>query len=61
MSKPLSAAATRKGILLMLLAIACFATMDALAKGLMQRYPTPQVVWARFIGQAPSPRRRRAT
>lgn len=52
MPKPQSAAATRKGILLMLLAIACFASMDALAKGLMQRYPAPQVVWARFVGQA---------
>jgi drug/metabolite transporter (DMT)-like permease len=47
-----TAAATRKGILLMLLAIVCFATMDALAKGLMQRYPAAQVSWARFAGQA---------
>jgi drug/metabolite transporter (DMT)-like permease len=47
-----TAAATRKGILMMLLAVLCFATMDALAKGLMQKYPAPQVVWARFAGQA---------
>lgn len=47
-----TAAATRKGILLMLLGIATFTAMDALAKGLLQRYPTPQVVWARFAGQA---------
>lgn len=44
-------ASTRKGILLMLLAILLFTTMDALAKGLVQRYPTEQVVWARFTGQ----------
>ncbi len=47
-----TAAATRKGILLMLLGIMLFTTMDALAKGLIARYPTPQVVWARFAGQA---------
>lgn len=46
-----TAASTRKGILLMLLAILLFTAMDALAKGLVQRYPTPQVVWARFAGQ----------
>lgn len=44
-------ASTRKGILLMLFAILLFTTMDALAKGLVQRYPTEQVVWARFTGQ----------
>lgn len=44
-------ASTRRGILLMLLAILLFTAMDALAKGLVQRYPTPQVVWARFAGQ----------
>ncbi|MES2845325.1 MAG: DMT family transporter [Pseudomonadota bacterium] len=44
-------AATRKGILLMLAAILLFTTMDALAKGLIQRYPAPQVIWARFAGQ----------
>ena len=46
-----TSASTRKGILLMLLAILLFTAMDALAKGLVQRYPTPQVVWARFFGQ----------
>ena len=42
----------RKGILLMLLAVVLFTAMDALAKGLVARYPTPQVIWARFAGQA---------
>ena len=40
-----------RGILLMILAIALFTTMDAAAKGLLQRYPAPQVIWARFAGQ----------
>jgi drug/metabolite transporter (DMT)-like permease len=43
--------ATRKGIILMLCAVVLFTTMDAMAKGLVQRYPVPQVVWARFFGQ----------
>ncbi len=47
-----TAAATSKGILLMLLGIMLFTVMDALAKGLIARYPTPQVIWARFAGQA---------
>ena len=47
-----TAAATKKGILLMLLGIVLFTAMDALAKGLIARYPTPQVIWARFMGQA---------
>lgn len=47
-----SVAATKKGILLMLLGIVLFTAMDALAKGLIARYPTPQVIWARFAGQA---------
>lgn len=42
---------TARGILLMLLAILLFTAMDAAAKGLIQRYPVPQVVWARFLGQ----------
>ena len=41
----------RKGILLMLLAVVLSTAMDALAKGLVARYPTPQVIWARFAGQ----------
>ncbi len=32
----------------MVLAIVLFTTMDAAAKGLIQRYPAPQVVFARF-------------
>ncbi|MBN2630025.1 MAG: DMT family transporter, partial [Rhodobacteraceae bacterium] len=42
---------TKSGIGLMLLAIFCFAAMDAAAKGVLTRYPVPQVVWARFAGQ----------
>lgn len=42
---------TARGIGLMLLAILLFTTMDAVAKGLIQSYPVPQVVWARFLGQ----------
>jgi len=44
-------ASTRKGILLMLAALLLFTAMDALAKGLVQDYPTTQVIWARFAGQ----------
>ena len=40
-----------RGIALMILAILLFTAMDAAAKGLIQRYPAPQVVWARFAGQ----------
>ncbi len=43
---------TRRGILLMLLAILLFTAMDAAAKGLIARYPVAQVVWVRFLGQA---------
>lgn len=43
--------ATSRGILMMLLAILIFTSMDALAKGLVARYPAPQVIWARFAGQ----------
>ncbi|MCU0817046.1 MAG: DMT family transporter [Cypionkella sp.] len=42
---------TARGILLMLLAIFLFTSMDATAKGLIERYPVAQVVWARFAGQ----------
>lgn len=48
---PPSPQATARGILLMLLAILLFTAMDAAAKGLIQRYPVAQVVWARFLGQ----------
>jgi len=40
-----------RGILLMIAAILCFTAMDATAKGLIERYSAPQVVWARFAGQ----------
>jgi drug/metabolite transporter (DMT)-like permease len=40
-----------RGVLLMILAILLFTAMDASAKGLIDRYPAPQVIWARFAGQ----------
>jgi drug/metabolite transporter (DMT)-like permease len=40
-----------RGIALMILAIFLFTTMDATAKGLIERYPAPQVIWVRFAGQ----------
>jgi drug/metabolite transporter (DMT)-like permease len=40
-----------RGIALMMLAILLFSTMDAVAKGLVARYPAPQVIWARYAGQ----------
>jgi drug/metabolite transporter (DMT)-like permease len=40
-----------RGILLMIAAILLFTTMDATAKGLIERYPAPQVIWVRFAGQ----------
>lgn len=48
----MTADATRKGILLMILAVFLFTIMDATAKGLIGRYPAAQVIWARFVGQA---------
>lgn len=35
----------------MILAVFLFSTMDAVAKGLIERYPAPQVIWTRFAGQ----------
>lgn len=43
--------ATSRAIGLMVVAIVLFTAMDAVAKGLLTRYPTPQVIWARFSGQ----------
>lgn len=43
---------TTRGIGLMILAILLFTSMDATAKGLIAIYPAPQVIWARFAGQA---------
>ena len=40
-----------RGILLMILAVFLFTAMDATAKGLIERYPAPQVIWVRFAGQ----------
>lgn len=44
-------AATARGIAMMLAAVVCFTAMDALAKGLIARYDTVQVVWARYTVQ----------
>ncbi|SDZ79847.1 DMT family transporter [Rubrimonas cliftonensis] len=41
-----------RGAALLILAMALFASMDAVAKGLMARYDPLQVVWARYAGQA---------
>jgi drug/metabolite transporter (DMT)-like permease len=48
--QPLAPSPTR-GILLMIAAILLFTAMDATAKGLIARYPAPQVIWVRFAGQ----------
>jgi drug/metabolite transporter (DMT)-like permease len=40
-----------RAIGLMIAAIVLFTAMDAVAKGLVARYPTPQVIWLRFTGQ----------
>ncbi|MBB5516237.1 drug/metabolite transporter (DMT)-like permease [Rubricella aquisinus] len=42
---------TRQGVLFMIAAILFFTLMDALAKGLTQRYEPMMVVWARYTGQ----------
>jgi drug/metabolite transporter (DMT)-like permease len=47
----LSTPSPTRGILLMIAAILLFTAMDATAKGLIQRYPAPQVIWVRFAGQ----------
>ncbi len=44
-----ASAASRRGILWMLLTTVLFVTMDAVAKHLAQSYPVPQVVWARYV------------
>ncbi|HLS68391.1 MAG TPA: DMT family transporter [Kiloniellales bacterium] len=41
-------AASRRGILWMLLAVMCFVILDTLAKLLSDSYPVWQVVWARY-------------
>ncbi len=40
-----------RGVALMILAIFLFTAMDATAKGLIESYPAPQVIWVRFAGQ----------
>ncbi|RMD47025.1 MAG: DMT family transporter [Alphaproteobacteria bacterium] len=47
----LALGARQRAILLMIVTIACFASMDAIAKTLAQRYPTLEVVWARYTSQ----------
>jgi drug/metabolite transporter (DMT)-like permease len=41
-----------RGALLLVAAVAIFASMDAVAKGLMQRHHPFEVIWARYLGQA---------
>ena len=48
---PKTTGSTSRAIGLMVTAILLFTMMDAVAKGLLSRYPTPQVIWARFTGQ----------
>lgn len=48
---PLPISTTGRAIGLMIAAIVFFTAMDAVAKGLLDRYPTSQVIWARFTGQ----------
>ena len=50
MSAALPSQVTR-GVALMILAVFLFTAMDATAKGLIARYPAPQVIWVRFVGQ----------
>ena len=40
----------RQGVILLACGIFCFTAMDAVAKVLVQLYPTTEVVWARFAG-----------
>lgn len=39
---------TAQGIVMMIIAVATFSAMDAIAKGLAQRYQPMQVLWARY-------------
>lgn len=48
---PQAIGTTGRAIGLMIAAIVFFTAMDAVAKGLLDRYPTSQVIWARFAGQ----------
>jgi len=40
------------GVALALVAVVCFASMDAMSKGLSQRYDPVMVTWARYLSQA---------
>ena len=44
------ALATRRGVIFLACGIFCFTAMDAVAKILVQLYPTAEVIWARFAG-----------
>lgn len=46
-----SGGSTSRAIGLMIAAILLFTAMDAVAKGLLTRHSTPQVIWVRFAGQ----------
>lgn len=41
----------RRGIALLILAVATFSSMDAVATSLVRDYPPAQVIWVRFVGQ----------
>ena len=49
--QPLPPSSVSRGVALMIAAILLFTAMDATAKGLIARYPAPQVIWVRFAGQ----------
>jgi drug/metabolite transporter (DMT)-like permease len=51
LSMPPTLSSNARGILFMLAAILLFTLMDAAVKGLVARYPVPQLVWVRFMGQ----------
>jgi drug/metabolite transporter (DMT)-like permease len=51
MPQPFPPSQVSRGVALMILAIFLFTAMDATAKGLIARYPAPQVIWVRFAGQ----------
>lgn len=51
LAPPAVSGKSARGILLMLLATLLFTAMDAVVKGLVQTYPTLQVIWARFFMQ----------
>lgn len=49
MSAPPPGAHPARGVLLMVAACTLFAMLDSVAKTLSARYPTPMIVWARYV------------